>query len=81
MIKYRNFRKSLKIGNLSGLESVFVEILLGIIFFIIALHSFKSEMLIVAIPLGLLSVGCTSASVISLYFYIKLRPRSQKGSE
>ena len=73
MIKYRNFRKSSRLKILAGLESFALEVLLALIFLIISIHSFKTEMLIVAIPLALLSLGCSSAAIISLYFYIKLK--------
>ncbi|APD88757.1 hypothetical protein BM524_02435 [Alteromonas mediterranea] len=73
MFKYRNFRKNIKFGSFHGLESFLIEIALGLIFSVISYHSYKTDMLIIALPLGLLGSGCIVAAIISGFFYFKLK--------
>ena len=73
MFKYRNFRKDIKFSRFHGSESCLIEVALSLIFSVISYHSYKADMLIIALPLGLLSFGCIVVATISGFFYLKLK--------
>lgn len=53
-----------------NLEGFATEVFVGAIFSIIAFYCYESEMLIIAVPLGLCALGCIFLVLNSLYIYV-----------
>lgn len=70
-MKYRNFRKQISFNHKSGLEGFLTELAVGIIFSVMAHHAYVSEMVIIAVPLGLLALACLFLVVVTSYAYIR----------
>lgn len=67
--KYRNFQKQMNVNYQPNLEGLAIEVSVGVIFSIIAYYCYNADMMIIAVPLGLLALACVILSLYSFYSF------------
>ncbi|TRY28666.1 hypothetical protein [Aliiglaciecola sp. M165] len=67
--KFRNFQKRIQFNYKPNLEGLLIEAFVGIVFSVMAYYCYKEEMIIIAVPFALLSLGGIVLVLYSLFTF------------